>query len=113
MIQGLSHGERREELTNPTKISCEEYVMYRRKKIGCFRQKARNNMQIDSIDLIRKLPAMIQGNKKFAKVTDGGNYHVGEVEHWCLRFDEIVKAIEDYCEYKETGKYKLSAPVVW
>lgn len=40
-------------------------------------------MQIDSIDLIRKLPAMIQGNKKFAKVTDGGNYHVGEVEHWC------------------------------
>ena len=68
-------------------------------------------MKIDSTDLIRKLPAMIQGNKKFAKIADGGNYHVGEVEHWCLRFDEIVKAIEDYCEYKETGKYKLSAPV--
>ena len=68
-------------------------------------------MMIDSTDLIRKLPAMIQGNKKFAKIADGGDYHVGKVEGWCLRFDEIVKAIEDYCEYKETGKYKLSAPV--
>lgn len=68
-------------------------------------------MKIDSIDLIRKLPAMIQGNKKFAKFADGGDYHIGKVEHWCLRFDEIVKAIEDYCDYKETGKYKLSAPV--
>ena len=68
-------------------------------------------MKIDSTDLIRKLPAMIQGNKKFAKIADGGDYHVGKVEDWCLRFDEIVKAIEDYCEYKETGKYKLSAPV--
>lgn len=68
-------------------------------------------MKIDSTDLIRKLPAMIQGNKKFAKIADGGDYHVGEVEHWCLRFDEVVKAIEDYCEYIKTGKYKLSAPV--
>lgn len=68
-------------------------------------------MQIDSIDLIRKLPAMIQGNKKFAKIDDGGNYHIGEVDKWCLRFDEVVKAIEDYCKYKQTGKFKLSAPV--
>lgn len=68
-------------------------------------------MMIDSTDLIRKLPAMIQGRKKFAKFSDGGNYHIGDVDSWCLRFDEVVKAIEDYCEYEETGKYRLSAPV--
>lgn len=68
-------------------------------------------MKIDSTDLIRKLPAMLQGRKKFAKISDGGDYHVGEVDNWCLTFSEVVKGIEDYCEYKETNKYRLSAPV--
>lgn len=68
-------------------------------------------MQIDSIDLIRKLPAMLQGRKKFAKIIDGGNYHRGDVNEWCLSFNEVVQAIEDYCEYKKTGKYILSAPI--
>lgn len=68
-------------------------------------------MQIDSTDLIRKLPAMLQGRKIFAKMGDGGNYHVGNVDSWCIFYGEVVKAIEDYCEYKKTGKYKLSAPV--
>lgn len=39
MIQGLRHGEIKEEWTKNTKISCEEYVVYRRKKIGCFSRK--------------------------------------------------------------------------
>jgi hypothetical protein len=60
-------------------------------------------MTIDSTDLIRKLPAMIQGNRKFAKVEDGGNYHIGNVDSWCLSYPEIVKGIEDYCEYLKTG----------
>lgn len=68
-------------------------------------------MMIDSADLIRKLPAMIQGRKKFAKMADGGNYHVGEVDKWCLNYAEVVQGIEDYCTYKETGEYRLSAPV--
>ena len=68
-------------------------------------------MMIDSTDLIRKLPAMLQGRKKFAKFADGGNYHVGNPDGWCVFFDEVVQGIEDYCEYKETGKYTLSAPV--
>ena len=68
-------------------------------------------MKIDSTDLIRKLPAMIQGRKTFAKFEDGGNYHQGDVDKWCLFFRDIVIAIEDYCEYKETGKYRYSAPV--
>ena len=68
-------------------------------------------MKIDSTDLIRKLPAMLQGRKKFARFLEGGNYHMGEPDGWCLRFDEVVQAIEDYCEYKETGEYRLSAPI--
>ena len=68
-------------------------------------------MIIDSTDLIRKLPAMIQGRRKFAKIADGGNYHVGDVNNWCLEFREVVRAIEDYCEYKESGKYRISAPI--
>ena len=68
-------------------------------------------MTIDSIELIRKLPAMIQGRKKFAKIADGGNYHVGAVNKWCLTYAEVVQAIEDFCEYKNTGKYILSAPI--
>lgn len=68
-------------------------------------------MTIDSADLIRKLPAMIQGRKVFAKMADGGNYHVGEPDNWCLNFKEVVTAIEDYCEYKATGRFSLSAPV--
>lgn len=36
---------------------------------------------------------------------------MGEPDGWCLRFDEVVQAIEDYCEYKETDKYRLSAPI--
>lgn len=68
-------------------------------------------MIIDSADLIRKLPAMIQGNRKFAKVLEGGDYHIGEVDNWCLSFLEVVHAIEDYCRFKKQGKYKLSAPV--
>lgn len=68
-------------------------------------------MQIDSEDLIRKLPAMLNGRKKFALCKDGGNYHIGPVDNWCLDFAEIVTAIEDYCRYKRTGKYTLSAPV--
>lgn len=68
-------------------------------------------MTIDSTDLIRKLPAMIQGNRKFAKIADGGDYHTGSVDSWCLSYSEIVKGIEDYCEYLKTGKYKISAPI--
>lgn len=68
-------------------------------------------MQIDSTDLIRKLPAMLQGRRKFAKVDDGGDYHFGEVDDWCLSFRDVRLAIEDYCRYKQTGKYILSAPV--
>lgn len=68
-------------------------------------------MTIDSTELIRTLPAMLQGRKKFAKMADGGNYHVGEVDEWCLSYADVVKAIEDFCEYKKTGKYKLSAPI--
>ena len=68
-------------------------------------------MQIDSNNLIRKLPAMIQGRRKFAKVADGGDYHVGNVDDWCLTYKEVVQAIEDYCEYIDTGKYRLSAPI--
>ena len=68
-------------------------------------------MMIDSTDLIRKLPAMIQGNRKFAKIADGGDYHTGNVDSWCLSYSEIVKGIEDYCEYLKTGKYKISAPI--
>ena len=68
-------------------------------------------MIIDSTDLIRKLPAMLQGRRKFARFSDGGNYHQGEVDEWCLWFEDVVQAIEDYCEYKKTGKYTLSAPV--
>lgn len=33
-------------------------------------------MTIDSTELIRILPAMLQGRKKFAKMSDGGNYHI-------------------------------------
>lgn len=68
-------------------------------------------MIIDSTDLIRKLPAMLQGRRKFARFSDGGNYHQGEVDEWCLWFEDVVQAIEDYCEYKKTGKYTLSAPI--
>lgn len=68
-------------------------------------------MKIDSADLIRKLPAMIQGRKVFAKIGDGGNYHFGDPDHWCLSFKEVVTAIEDYCEYKMSGRYSLSAPI--
>ena len=68
-------------------------------------------MKIDSIDLIRKLPAMLQGRKKFARIADGGNYHMGEPDEWCLFFADVVQAIEDYCIYKQTGGYRLSAPI--
>ena len=68
-------------------------------------------MQIDSNNLIRKLPAMIQGRRKFAKIADGGDYHIGAVDDWCLTYKEVVQAIEDYCEYIDTGKYRLSAPI--
>ena len=68
-------------------------------------------MTIDSTELIRILPAMLQGRKKFAKMSDGGNYHVGKVDEWCLSYPDVVQAIEDFCEYKETGKYRLSAPI--
>lgn len=68
-------------------------------------------MMIDSTDLIRKLPAMLQGRRKFAKMADGGNYHLGNPNTWCLFFPDIVQAIEDYCEYKETGKYRISASI--
>ena len=34
-------------------------------------------MTIDHADLIKKLPAMIQGRTVFAKMADGGNFHVG------------------------------------
>ena len=68
-------------------------------------------MMIDHEDLIKKLPMMIQGNKTFAKYSEGGNYHIGAVEHWCLNFNEIVEGIESYCEFKRTNKYKLGAPV--
>ena len=68
-------------------------------------------MLIDSADLIRKLPMMIQGNKTFAKFSEGGDYHIGEVDSWCLKYKEIVEGIESYCEYKRTNQYKLGAPV--
>ena len=68
-------------------------------------------MTIDHADLIRKLPAMIQGRKNFAPFSDGGDYHFGDPDNWCLNYKEIVTAIEDYCEYKLTGRYSLSAPV--
>jgi hypothetical protein len=68
-------------------------------------------MTIDSNELIRILPAMLQGRRKFAKMADGGNYHIGKVDEWCLSYADVVKAIEDFCEYKKTGKYKLSAPI--
>ena len=68
-------------------------------------------MTIDSTELIRILPAMLQGRKKFAKMSDGGNYHTGKVDEWCLSYADVVKAIEDFCEYKKTGKYILSAPI--
>jgi hypothetical protein len=68
-------------------------------------------MTIDSTELIRKLPAMIQGRKKFAKIENGGNYHRGEADEWCLFYSEIVQGIEDFCEYKKTGRYTLSAPI--
>lgn len=68
-------------------------------------------MTIDHADLIRKLPAMLQGRKKFAKMSEGGNYHIGEPDNWCLFLKEVVTAIEDYCEYKLTGRYSLSAPI--
>lgn len=68
-------------------------------------------MTIDSNELIRILPAMLQGRRKFAPMSEGGDYHVGKVDEWCLFFPDIVQAIEDFCEYKETGKYRLSAPI--
>lgn len=68
-------------------------------------------IEIDSADLICKLPAMIQGRRKFALMKDGGNYHIGPVDTWSLNYPEIVQAIEDYFEYVRTGKYRLSAPV--
>lgn len=68
-------------------------------------------MMIDSVDLIRKLPMMIQGTKTFAKFSEGGDYHIGKVDDWCLCYKEIVEGIESYCEYQRTGKYKLGAPV--
>ena len=68
-------------------------------------------MTIDSTELIRILPAMLQGRKKFAKMSDGGNYHIGKVDEWYLSYADVVKAIEDFCEYKKTGKYILSAPI--
>ena len=70
-----------------------------------------SEMKIDSADLIRKLPAMIQGRRIFAKMADGGNFHVGEPDNWCLTFKDVVTAIEDYCEYKLSGRFSLSAPV--
>ena len=54
-------------------------------------------MLIDSADLIRKLPMMIQCNKTFAKFSEGGDYHIGEVDSWCLNYKEIVEGIESYC----------------
>ena len=74
-------------------------------------RKRGKGMTIDSNELIRTLPAMIQGRRKFAKTADGGDYHVGEVDAWCLSYADVVKAIEDFCEYKKTGKYKISAPI--
>ena len=68
-------------------------------------------MQIDSNELIRLLPAMLQGRRKFAPMSEGGDYHVGKVDEWCLFFPDVVQAIEDFCEYKETGKCRLSAPI--
>lgn len=68
-------------------------------------------MKIDSEDLIRKLPAMLQGKRKFALFKDGGNYHQGPVDNWCLTFKDVVAAIEDYCDYERTGEYKVSAPI--
>ena len=68
-------------------------------------------MTIDSTELIRILPAMLQGRRKFAKIADGGNYHIGNVDEWWLVYADVVKAIEDFCEYKKTGKYMLSAPI--
>jgi hypothetical protein len=68
-------------------------------------------MKIDHADLIRKLPAMIQGRRVFAKMAAGGNFHVGEPDDWCLTFKDVVTAIEDYCEYKLSWRYSLSAPV--
>ena len=68
-------------------------------------------MKIDHADLIRKLPAMIQGRRIFARMKDGGNFHVGEPDDWCLTFKDVVTAIEDYCEYKLSGRYSFSAPV--
>lgn len=68
-------------------------------------------MMIDSADLIRKLPMMIQCTKTFAKFSEGGDYHIGEVDKWCLNYREIVKGIEEYCEYKRTHKIKLGAPI--
>lgn len=68
-------------------------------------------MMIDHLDLIEKLPAMLQGRKTFAKMDDGGNYHIGNVEDWWIMFSEIEQAIKDYCRYKKTGEYNLSAPV--
>jgi len=68
-------------------------------------------MLIDSTELIRILPAMLQGRKTFAKILDGGDYHIGNVDDWCLSYKEVVQGIEDFCEYKNTGKFRLSAPV--
>ena len=68
-------------------------------------------MTIDSNELIRILPAMLQSRRKFAKMADGGNYHIGEVDNWCLSYAEVVKAIENFCEFKRTGKYTVTAPI--
>lgn len=68
-------------------------------------------MLIDSNELIRKLPAMIQGRKVFANIADGGNYHIGTPDAWVCHFEEIVTAIEDFCDYKKTGRFSLSAPI--
>ena len=68
-------------------------------------------MKIDHADLIRKLPAMIQGRTIFEKIANGGNFHVGEPDIWWVNFRDVVIAIEDYCEYKLSGRYSLSAPI--
>ena len=44
-------------------------------------------------------------------MSEGGNYHGGKADKWCLSYADVVQAIEDFCEYKETGKYRLSAPI--
>jgi hypothetical protein len=89
-------------------VACEES----QEVCKAFRERGHEAYSCDLQDCSGGHPEWhIKADALFARMADGGNYHVGEPDDWCLTFKDVVTAIEDFCEYKLTGRYSLSAPV--